>query len=205
MSKRSQRHDPAGRAVTAEEADLWREATRSLERVQSKARVGHARPPRAPSAPPATAAAGEPVGKPRSAATANESPRAPRRDSLGVLDRRQARRILAGKTGIDDRIDLHGLRQAEAHARLRAFLARASARGLKTVLVITGKGLKRETGDHPEADGAAGEPGILRRSLPLWLAQPDLSRLVLSYGAAGTRHGGDGAFYVRLRKAAGSA
>ena len=47
--------------------------------------------------------------------------------------------------------------------------------------------------------------GVLRRSVPLWLAQPDLSQIVLSYGAAGTRHGGAGAFYVRLRKATRSA
>jgi len=125
--------------------------------------------------------------------------------ALDVLDRRQARRIGAGRTEIDGRLDLHGLYQAEAHARLRAFLQGAYTKGHTTVLVITGKG---RVEDRSEPRGTAmGERqrGVLRRSVPLWLAQPDLSQIVLSYGAAGTRHGGAGAFYVRLRKPTRSA
>ena len=130
------------------------------------------------------------------AAAPNQKAGAP----LDVLDRRQARRIVAGKTDIEDRIDLHGLRQAEAHHRLRAFLQSAYAKGLKTVLVITGKGVAHDRLDHLASAMGERQRGVLRRSVPLWLAEPDLSQIVLSYGAAGTRHGGAGAFYVRLRK-----
>src|SRR5262249_34674908 len=122
-----------------------------------------------------------------------------------VIDRRQMRRIAVGKTDIEPRIDLHGLRQAEAHARLRAFLASAAAAGLKTVLVITGKGAEVERADPLLSGMGEGQRGVLRRNVPLWLAQPDLNHIVLSYGTAGTRHGGAGAFYVRLRKPARSA
>jgi DNA-nicking Smr family endonuclease len=121
-----------------------------------------------------------------------------------VLDRRQMRRIAAGKTDIDASIDLHGLRQAEAHARLRAFLASACAAGLKTVLVITGKGAEAERPAPLLSAMGEGQRGVLRRNVPHWLAQPELSHIVLSYGAAATRHGGAGAFYVRLRKSAPS-
>lgn len=125
--------------------------------------------------------------------------------AIDVLDRRQARRIGAGKTDIEGRLDLHGLYQAEAHARLRAFLQRAYAGGLKTVLVITGKGREEDRSDPLRTTMGERQRGVLRRSVPLWLAQPDLSQMVLSYGAAGTRHGGAGAFYVCLRKPTRSA
>jgi DNA-nicking Smr family endonuclease len=43
-------------------------------------------------------------------------------------------------------------------------------------------------------------PGVLRRSLPLWLAEPEFSVLVSGYASAHARHGGSGAFYVMLRQ-----
>jgi DNA-nicking Smr family endonuclease len=45
------------------------------------------------------------------------------------------------------------------------------------------------------------ERGILRRSVPQWLEEPELRGIVLGWTAAGPRHGGGGALYVRLRKA----
>ena len=45
------------------------------------------------------------------------------------------------------------------------------------------------------------ERGVLRQAVPHWLAAPDLAALVVSYSAAPRRLGGEGALYVRLRKA----
>jgi DNA-nicking Smr family endonuclease len=87
---------------------------------------------------------------------------------------------------------------------LRTFLSSAYAQGLKTVLVITGKGGAEER-VPPSLDPEASPRGVLRRSVPLWLARADLSPIVASYAAAGNRHGGSGAFYVRLRKSPRSA
>jgi DNA-nicking Smr family endonuclease len=42
---------------------------------------------------------------------------------------------------------------------------------------------------------------VLRRSVPHWLEAPELRAVVLNYSPAGIRHGGDGALYIRLRKA----
>jgi DNA-nicking Smr family endonuclease len=209
MSKAGQRLGRDGRLVTSEEAELWQQATRTAVPLKGKSRVAQAAALQAATSAGASPGRG---GKARAEATAKaRAPGAPSqaRPALmaapDVLDRRQARRIVAGKTEIDDCLDLHGLYQAEAHARLRVFLQRAYANGLKTVLVITGKGREEDRGDA--LAGAMGERqrGVLRRSVPLWLAQPDLSPIVLSYGAAGLRHGGAGAFYVRLRKPTRSA
>ena len=47
-----------------------------------------------------------------------------------------------------------------------------------------------------------GEPqrGVLRRSVPQWLSEPELRAVVLSFTTASLRHGGEGALYVQLRK-----
>jgi DNA-nicking Smr family endonuclease len=200
-------HKPTsrGRSVTPDEAELWNYATRRLERPKIKSRVlaqtssatASTSPPRAPAAPLATTQA----AKVRRAGSA-KAPTTPHRKSpqpLADFDRRKARQIASGKAGIDARIDLHGERQRDAHARLAAFLHSAQAKGFKTVLVVTGKG-GEDRSDH--LGDALGEPrrGVLRRNVPHWLEQPDLRGVVLSYATASPRHGGVGALYVQLRK-----
>ena len=204
MSKAGQRTGRGGRSISSEEAALWEQVTRAAVPLRGKPRVAAAA---SPQETPAKAAA--PLGrgpKPRTGVNPKARPagtallQRPPAEGIDVLNRRQARRIVAGKTDIDGRLDLHGLYQVEAHARLRAFLQRAHASGLKTVLVITGKGRAEDRADALGSAMGERQRGVLRRSVPLWLAQPDLSQIVLSYGAAATRHGGAGAFYVRLRK-----
>ena len=114
-----------------------------------------------------------------------------------VLERRKARRIARGDE-IDARLDLHGLTQDEAHRALEVFLRRAHADGLRTVIVITGKG---GTAGKVEADDYAGrERGVLRRMVPLWLDGQTLRGIVIGYSNAHANHGGNGALYVMLRK-----
>jgi DNA-nicking Smr family endonuclease len=97
-----------------------------------------------------------------------------------------------GRKDIDARIDLHGLTQTRAHRALLRFLQNASGEGLTFVLVITGKG--RSTG--PDA-----ERGVLRRQVPQWLALPEFRSLIVGSDEAHVGHGGEGALYVRLRRA----
>jgi DNA-nicking Smr family endonuclease len=99
---------------------------------------------------------------------------------------------------IDGRIDLHGMRQSEAYPALRRFLFACAVRGDRNVLVITGKGTRAEM--ERMRDFTAEQRGVLRRLVPLWLGEPELRGMVISYTTAGPRHGGDGALYVRLRK-----
>ena len=94
---------------------------------------------------------------------------------------RQTRR---GQVAIDARLDLHGLTQEQARAQLATALLRASKRGARVLLVITGKG--------------RGGEGVLRAQLPRWLGEPDLRPLVARLSPAHARHGGTGAWYVFL-------
>jgi DNA-nicking Smr family endonuclease len=61
------------------------------------------------------------------------------------------------------------------------------------VLVITGK--------CGRAGDAGGERGVLKRQVPQWLRLPEFRAYVVGFEAAHIGHGGEGALYVRIRKA----
>ena len=113
------------------------------------------------------------------------------------LDRQISRQLEKGRLEVEARLDLHGMRQRDSHARLLHFLMDAQARGLCHVLVITGKGANQSAAkSFYEED----ERGVLRNVVPRWLREPDFAPLVVSFSPAPRRLGGDGALYVRLRR-----
>jgi len=114
------------------------------------------------------------------------------------LDRLTARKLDKGHLAIDARIDLHGMRQREAHGALRKFLHWARQKDYRHVLVITGKGSLRDEGKSFYEDDVR---GVLRQAVPHWLSHGDLAPLIVSFSEAPRRLGGEGALYVRLRKA----
>lgn len=120
------------------------------------------------------------------------------------VERGAERKVRRGRVEIDARIDLHGETAARARQMLLAFLSRAAMKGHQTVLVITGKGAAARAEDtrrfEPWQPDAPSLPGVLRRSLPLWLAEPEFAVLVSGYAPAHARHGGSGAWYVMLRR-----
>jgi len=202
MGKGRGKSDRGNRAITADEAELWKHATRALEPVKAKPRVRAAQEPPPPSIPrqpaPAARSDAERVlkGKPAAAAPRTTGRPAP----LADFERRKARQIASGKIEIGARLDLHGSYQRDARARLRAFLLDAHAKGHKTVLVITGKGAEKEAADPLGHLMGERQRGVLRRNVPAWLDEPDLRAIVLSFTEASTRHGGAGALYVQLRR-----
>ena len=127
---------------------------------------------------------------------------------LTDFDRKTVRRIRSGRIEIEARLDLHGMRQDEAHRALRSFLGGSQGRGLRWVLVITGKGRAAGNGGGDNGAGlpiyASAERGILRKSVPRWLTDPDLRPLVVSYTTAALHHGGEGALYIQLRTPRGA-
>lgn len=106
------------------------------------------------------------------------------------------RQMTQGKLRPEARIDLHGMTLAVAHPALIQFLMTSHARGFRLVLVITGKG--RSAG--PDTAPMPVRPGALRHNVPQWLRMMPLARIVLQATPAHRRHGGEGAYYVYLRK-----
>ena len=81
------------------------------------------------------------------------------------------------------------MRQERAFSALSAFLRSQQASGARIVLVVTGKG----------REGSEGR-GVLRESVPHWLAGGKLRPFVVGFEEAHRRHGGGGALYVRIRR-----
>jgi DNA-nicking Smr family endonuclease len=116
---------------------------------------------------------------------------------LAMMERRMRQRVTRGQAPIDGVLDLHGMRQDEAHRALISFIQRKHHDGAAVVMVITGKGAREGAGSSAEN----GERGVLKRMTPHWLADPGLRRYVIGYEDASHRHGGTGALYVRIRRA----
>jgi DNA-nicking Smr family endonuclease len=112
------------------------------------------------------------------------------------LERKTRLALGRGTQRVEGVIDLHGMRQDEAHGALIGFLHASQARGRSVVLVVTGKGAQGQ-------GGAFEERGVLRRVVPHWLRLADLRALVLGFEEAAPHHGGGGALYVRLRRRRG--
>jgi len=111
------------------------------------------------------------------------------------MDRKTFDRMARGKLSPEARIDLHGMTIAEAHGELIRFVLNAHADGLRLILVITGKGKRRDDhGPIPQRMGA------LRHQVPHWLALPPLGPAVQQVATASLKHGGEGAYYVYLRR-----
>lgn len=160
--------------------------------VEAKSSGPAARPVQASPAPHAHKTVRAPLETPRKV------------PELTGLDRRSAQKLARGQAQIDARIDLHGMTQESARRELKSFLIRAQTKGLRLVLVITGKGRSPYSShtlhgyhqiDVPEREG------VLRRTLPRWLDETEFRTHISGYQPAHPKHGGGGAFYVRLRKA----
>lgn len=211
MKRPARGHGPRGSHLSGEDRALWEHTTQSispLERAKPRFHAAQdllheaARPPADATSHRARMAGQgqQPAPKPHPVHH-HEPARHASPPPLADFDRRKAKRIASGRHEIDARIDLHGMRQAEAHAALRRFLLGSHARGLANVLVITGKGARvTDAGDDIYDFFGERERGALKRNVPLWLSEPDLRTVVVSYRTAAIRHGGEGALYVHLRR-----
>ena len=111
------------------------------------------------------------------------------------MDKRSFAKMKRGKIKPEGRIDLHGMTLDRAHPALIRFILSAQASGKRLVLVITGKGKRsEENGPIPRPQG------VLRHQVPGWLSQPPLAQAVLQISPAHISHGGEGAYYVYLRR-----
>ena len=179
---------PFSRSLSEHEQELWREVTRSVAPLKPRRLLSRLESTGAPERKKKI------VASTPGSATAVRGAKAPKGPPpLLPIDRRTRQRLVRGTETIGGRIDLHGRTQGDAHEALLRFLHRAQGHGARIVLVITGKG------------GRAGEPpggrGVLKRQVPLWLALPEFRIYVSGFEQAHIEHGGEGALYVRLRRA----
>lgn len=109
------------------------------------------------------------------------------------VNHRQLKRFKSGAVGIDAVLDLHGKGESDARFAFYAFLENALASGHRCVLVITGKG-REYTPSLFERQGR------LKTLLPEWVRNAPMAASILRLEQAKPRHGGEGAYYLLLRR-----
>lgn len=161
------------RALTPNEAALWRRVAQTARPLPGKA---------APEIPPQSEAPKRDKPAPAPPRYAHP-PRASAKAPPAPVDRGPEKRVRRGKLDIDARLDLHGFTQDRARAALLDFIISQRSAGARVVLAITGKS------------------GVLRVRLSDWLGAPEFRVHLAGYAEAHRRHGGEGAWYVFLKRA----
>jgi DNA-nicking Smr family endonuclease len=159
-----------------------RKAARVTPGAEAPAHIVVAQPaaPRPPAKP--SPARTTPVPKPVEPRLVGSRPKPAPED----LEPRRKQRLSRERDPIEARIDLHGFGRFEAEDQLKGFLTACQARGMRAVLVITGQG--RMGG------------GVIRSAFAEWMQSPALRGVVSGFTFAHQRHGGNGAFYVTLKR-----
>ena len=95
-------------------------------------------------------------------------------------------------------IDLHGYALNEANEEIEKFIKKAFDDQIGKLIIVTGKGIHSKNEEDPYVSKKL---GILKYSIPDFLKNnKDLSRMIKSLAKAKTEDGGEGAFYIYLRK-----
>lgn len=196
------------RGLTPEDRSLWSKVAATAAPLHPERRqpITQPKPTPAPApraaAPPSPSAfelrpfrIGEAAGAPAATATLAGSPAETLARHPLRMDARTHKQMTRGRLAPEARLDLHGMTLAMAEPELARFILGSHARGRRLVLVITGKGKP----GRPDAPLPV-RPGALRHHVPHWLHRPPLASVVLQVTAAHLRHGGEGAYYVYLRR-----
>lgn len=109
----------------------------------------------------------------------------PAEEPGGQASPRRLRQVARGQLSPEAELDLHGLTTDAAVTKARFFVEDARYRGLRTLLIITGRGLHSQEGP------------VLRQAVVKLLSQ--MHEQVLEWGSAPRRYGGDGAVVIFLR------
>ena len=105
------------------------------------------------------------------------------------LDLLTVGKLQAGQFSPEAHIDLHGLNSEQAFHHLVGFFRNAYYKGVRTALVVTGRGLNSPDGNP-----------VLRAKIRQWFTQEPFRRIILAFCTARREDGGTGALYVLLRK-----
>ena len=102
------------------------------------------------------------------------------------------------KTGTHRSLDLHGYSLDEANKKVNDFIKSSYQEGIKSITVVTGKGLHSTTELDPFVSK---DLSILKYSVPNYIKNnDDLMKLIIDFKEADIKDGGSGAFYINLKK-----
>ncbi len=106
--------------------------------------------------------------------------------------------IKKGYLKIDKKIDFHGKSLLDSEERFGNTILECYQNNQRCLLFVTGKGLYKK--NNIEENNPKLFHGVIRLAFQNWVKSSRFSKYILSYEKASIEHGGDGAFYVYLRK-----
>ena len=95
-------------------------------------------------------------------------------------------------------LDLHGFSLDEANKKVKIFIIKSFEKNYEKLLIITGKGLRSKVHNNPYISESL---NVLKNSIPNFIKDDeDLQRKISSLSTASLKDGGEGAFYIFLKK-----
>ena len=102
------------------------------------------------------------------------------------------------KLGEIRKLDLHGYTLVKANKAVKEFVNKSVEYGCKKLLIVTGKGSRSKVRENPYVSE---QMSVLKYSIPEFIKNDeDLSRKISRITKADLKNGGDGAFYIFLKK-----
>ena len=96
------------------------------------------------------------------------------------------------------RLDLHGLSLNQANNVVKEFIIESFKNGYRKLLIITGKGLRSKVHKNPYLSE---QMNVLKHSVPEFIQNDeDLFEKISRMSTADLKDGGEGAFYIFLKK-----
>ena len=105
---------------------------------------------------------------------------------------------MKNKIPINRKIDFHGCSLNEAKKIFFNTINDCFSKNFRCILFVTGKGLVKKETDYPQ--DAKLYYGKIRNNFLDWANHSAVQSKILNVQQASTKTGGDGAFYVYLRK-----
>ena len=95
-------------------------------------------------------------------------------------------------------IDLHGFTLDEANKIVERFINKSYDEGISKIRIVTGKGLHSDNEKNPYISK---DLSILKHSVPEYIKKNnELMKLIIEFKEASSHDGGEGAFYIYLKK-----
>jgi len=109
-----------------------------------------------------------------------------RKQNIEQLTKSEIKRLSSGYYKIEMRLDTHGMYQDEAQEYIFNQIKKAYARGIKRILLVTGK-------------GKINSPSVIKENLKDWLENSEIISIITGFSPASIKDGDAGAFYITLK------
>jgi len=137
------------------------------------------------------------VKKTNNTAQTTDTSRNDNKNNLKIESSSIEKKLKKGRIAINKTVDFHGLSLEKAKRKFIKTIDECFYSEERCILFVTGKGMKRTNQDTTNTRLFYGR---IREGFQNWIYEKDVVSKILNVVPAGFSYGGDGAFFVYLRK-----